>query len=237
MNYTTAYTTPEIMEAAVPLRFKLRQILMYHSAQDVYTTLRQMFEEDYQFYQTLFHVPQPVASPPPPPVVVEAVPLAQFQIPETVQEPPLTTTTRISNNTRIRVVKRENPPPPAPEPVAEQEEGEKQESAQSWVPNGTQQPSIVELSQSLAERKAAIKRDNAEKTQKKFQELVSKGITPKTLLTKENLETWVKDGLSYTQIARDHVGIDAEEIGITAKAFGIKSNIAMKRAGIIASKK
>jgi hypothetical protein len=222
MNYTTAYTSPEILEAAIPLRFKLKQILMYHSAQEVHTTLRQLFEEDYQFYQTLFHVPQPAVPPPPPPVVVEAVPLAQFQVPET-QEPPLTTTTRISNNTRIRVVKREQeaPPAPAPEPTQDEE---------------AQEPKEDSL-QSLAERKAAIKRDNAEKTQKKYQELVSKGITPKTLLTKENLEKWVKDGLSYTQIARDHVGIDAEEIGAIARGFGIKSNIAMKRAVILANKK
>lgn len=224
MNYTT-YATPEVLEAAVPLRFKLRQILIYHSAQEVYTTLREMLQEDYTFLQGLFSpapvaVPTPPAAPTPQPTVVQAVPLTQVQ-----EAPPeVTTTTRITNNTRIRVVKRETQEPPTqPLPPAveiPQPEEPKEESEQT-----------------LADRKAAIKRDNAEKTQKKYQELVSKGVTPKSLLTKENLERWVKEGLSYTQIARDHVGIDAEEIGAIAKGFGIKSNIAMKRAAIIAAKK
>jgi hypothetical protein len=221
MNYTTAYTSPELLEAAVPLRIKLRQILLYHSAQEVYTTLREMLQEDYTFLQSLFAQPQPQPQPqaPPQPTVVQAVPLTQ--IPEV--HPEVTTTTRVTNNTRIRVVKRETVEPvsqPLPPPVEEEEE-------------------TVEApkDQSVADRKAAIKRDNAEKTLKKYQELVSKGITPKSLLTKENIEKWVKDGLTYTQIARDHVGIDAEEIGAIARNFGIKSNIAMKRAAILASKK
>lgn len=226
MNYTTTYASPEILEAAVPLRLKLRQVLLYHSSQEVYTTLREMLQEDYTFLQNLFApvtppVPQSVpATTPAQPTVVQAVPLTQMH--EVQQEP--TTTARIHNNTRIRVVKRENqepatqPLPPAveiPQPEEPKEESE----------------------QTLADRKAAIKRDNAEKTQKKYQELVSKGVVPKSLLTKENLERWVKEGLSYTQIARDHVGIDAEEIGAIAKGFGIKSNIAMKRAAILAAKK
>lgn len=216
MNYTT-YATPGVVEASLPLKLKLRQILLYHSSQEVYTTLREMLQEEYTFLQSLF---APVASPTvQSPTVVQAIPLTHY--PEVQSEP----THRVTSNTRIRVVKRDtqSEPPPItklPEPVEEEEE-------------------VVEESkeQSLADRKAAIKRDNTEKTQKKYQELVSNGIIPKSLLTKDNIEKWVKDGLSYTQIARDHVGIDAEEIGLIAKGFGIKSNIAMKRAAIMAAKK
>jgi hypothetical protein len=157
--------------------------------------------------------------PQPQPTVVQAIPLAQIP----VVQPEIITTARVTNNTRIRVVKRESVDPPSqplPPPVDEEEE-------EVESPND----------KSLHDRKAAIKRENAEKTMKKYQELVSKGITPKSLLNKDNLEKWVKEGLSYTQIARDHVGIDAEEIGVIAKGFGIKSIIAMKRAAIIAAKK
>lgn len=215
MNYT-AYATPEILEAAAPLRFKLRNILVHHSSQEVYTTMREMLQEEYSFLHNLFGQPPPL----PQPTVVQAIPLTQIPL----VQPEIITTARITNNTRIRVVKRENivdpPSQPLPPPVEEDEED-------------VESPK----DQSLHDRKAAIKRDNSEKTMKKYQELVSKGVTPKSLLNKENLEKWVKEGLSYTQIARDHVGIDAEEIGVIAKGFGIKSIIAMKRAAIIAAKK
>ena len=213
MNYT-AYATPEILEAAVPLRFKLRNILIYHSSQEVYTTMREMLQEEYAFLHNLFGQP-----PPPQPTVVQAIPLTQIPL----VQPEIITTARVTNNTRIRVVKRESVDPPSqPLPPPVEEDEEEVESPKD---------------QSLHDRKAAIKRDNSEKTMKKYQELVSKGVTPKSLLNKENLEKWVKEGLSYTQIARDHVGIDAEEIGVIAKGFGIKSIIAMKRAAIIAAKK
>lgn len=217
MNYTT-YASPEVMEAAVPLRLKLRQILLYHSAQEVHTTLREMLQEDYFFLQTLFQTPVTPTPVPPTtagPTVVQAVPLTQLVDP---------LPTRIPSSSKIRVVKREShsEPPPItklPDPIEEEEE----------------EP--VKGEATLADRKAAIKRDNAEKTQKKFKELVSKGINPKTLLTKENLETWIKEGLTYTQMARDHVGLDAEDIGAAAKEFGLQSVIAKKRAAIIANKR
>lgn len=179
--------------------------------------MREMLQEEYAFLHNLFGQPPP--PPPPQPTVVQAIPLTQIPL----VQPEIITTARVTNNTRIRVVKRESVDPPSqPLPPPVEEDEEEVESPKD---------------QSLHDRKAAIKRDNSEKTMKKYQELVSKGVTPKSLLNKENLEKWVKEGLSYTQIARDHVGIDAEEIGVIAKGFGIKSIIAMKRAAIIAAKK
>jgi hypothetical protein len=57
-------------------------------------------------------------------------------------------------------------------------------------------------------------------------ELVNKHISPKTLLTKENLEKWLKSGLSYQRIARDHVGLSEKYIAGVAKNYGLKSNVA-----------
>jgi len=72
----------------------------------------------------------------------------------------------------------------------------------------------------------------------KSKELVSKGVDPETLLTKENLKKWIDiDCLTYAQIARDHVGLSALQVSNIAKGFGFKSIIAKKRAMIIASRK
>ena len=88
------------------------------------------------------------------------------------------------------------------------------------------------------EKKAQIKRDQAEKEAAKYKELTSKGIDPESLLTKENLKKWIEtDGLTYAQIARDHVGISALQVSNMAKGFGLKSVIAKKRAMIVASRK
>jgi hypothetical protein len=57
-------------------------------------------------------------------------------------------------------------------------------------------------------------------------ELVNRGISPKTLLTRENLEKWLKSGMSYQRIARDHVGLSEKYIAGFAKNYGLKSNIA-----------
>jgi hypothetical protein len=68
-----------------------------------------------------------------------------------------------------------------------------------------------------------IKSNHRIAVQKKHQELLDKGIDPQTLLNKENLEKWLKMGLSYQKIARDHVGVHENVISSVARAMGLKS--------------
>jgi hypothetical protein len=68
-----------------------------------------------------------------------------------------------------------------------------------------------------------IKSNHRIAVQKKHQELMEKGIDPQTLLNKENLEKWLKMGLSDQKIARDHVGIHENVISSVARAMGLKS--------------
>jgi hypothetical protein len=56
-------------------------------------------------------------------------------------------------------------------------------------------------------------------------ELVEKGINPKTLLTRSNLEKWLKMGMSYQRIAREEVGLSERYIAGVAKNFGLQSSI------------
>lgn len=60
--------------------------------------------------------------------------------------------------------------------------------------------------------------------EKKHDELLANGTEPESLLTKENLEKWLKGGKSYQKIARDHVGLHESIVSAKAKEFGLQSN-------------
>ncbi len=68
---------------------------------------------------------------------------------------------------------------------------------------------------------------------KKHDELVSQGIKPSSLLTKENLARWLGEGKSYQRIAREHVGLNETIISHTASRYGLSSQIAglLRRKG------
>jgi hypothetical protein len=212
----TALPPPDLFLSERTLKYKLRELLLFHSPEEIYTSMRSLFQEDYTFYQNFFAVPArvPAQTQAPAPaqvpvqaqaqVVVQALPLAQFQV---AQED--TKVTRIKPDTKIRIVKEV-------EPVK--------------VAEST-------LTQSEREKKAQIKREQSEKVAEKNAALLQANIDPESLLTKANLKKWVEtDGLNYTQIARDHVGLHADYIAGVAKSFNLQSPIAKKRAQIIAGK-
>ena len=69
-----------------------------------------------------------------------------------------------------------------------------------------------------------IKDKHRKTIQDKFDELSAKGVDPNALLTKENLEGWLKEGKSYNCIARD-VGLHESVVSKTAKEFGLESKV------------
>lgn len=58
--------------------------------------------------------------------------------------------------------------------------------------------------------------------EEKRKELLEQGIEPESLLTKENLEVWLKKGKTYMKIAKE-TGVDEGEVSRTARGFGLKS--------------
>lgn len=70
---------------------------------------------------------------------------------------------------------------------------------------------------------------------KKYKELCEKGIKPEDLLTKDNLTTWLAQGMSYMRIARELTGIPDNQIAAIAKNFGLQSDVrkyvVMKKGG------
>jgi len=166
-----------------------------------------MLEEDYTFLQSLF-------TPSPQP---EAQPLQQPQPPAlNTQEPVAESTLRPPKSRpdmKIRVVKKDtSTPKPKAEPVTVEVTTEK-------------------------EKRALLKKEQADKVKEKNAELVAKGIEPGSLLSKESLKKWVEEeGLTYAQIARDHVGLPADQIASLAKGYGFQSPIVKRRAMLFANK-
>jgi hypothetical protein len=74
-----------------------------------------------------------------------------------------------------------------------------------------------EIKQEREEHLAAIK--------KKRKELKEKGINSQSLLTKENMEKWIKNGMSYNRIAREEVGLSEKIVASKAKEYGLSSVI------------
>lgn len=206
---TTFYTPPEMFHTESTLRYKLRNLMLSHSPQEIYSTFRQMLEEDYTFLQSLFALsPQqePVRSNPEPP----ARPPTQSQEPiaESTLRPP-----KSRPDMKIRVVKKDTATPkPKAETIAVEVTTEK-------------------------EKRALLKKEQADKVKEKYAELVGKGIEPASLLTKDSLKRWVEEeALTYAQIARDHVGLPADQIASLAKGYGFQSPIVKKRAMLFANK-
>ena len=203
---TTFYTPPEMFHMESTLRYKLRNLMLSHTPQEIYSTFRQMLEEDYTFLQSLFAQREPA------PPLAPQPPAAQAQ----AQEPPAESTLRPPKSRpdmKIRVVKKDtSTPKPKAEPIAVEVTTEK-------------------------EKRALIKKEQAEKVKEKYAELLNKGIEPASLLTKDSLKKWVEEeGLTYAQIARDHVGLPADQIASLAKGYGFQSPIVKKRAMLFANK-
>jgi hypothetical protein len=53
-------------------------------------------------------------------------------------------------------------------------------------------------------------------------ELTAAGVDPHDKLTRENLQKWLNEGKSFSQIARDEVGLRQEEVSAAVKKYKLK---------------
>jgi hypothetical protein len=217
MNYNSTWVP--LQET---LRERLRNLLLHYSASEVHSTLMQIFREDYDFYKTLF-----ASTPVTPPSTPSTTPP-----PETAPAPPPT-------------------PPPAPRPAPPKKDSKLRADVKVCVIKGPVASDTIEslkvdslpdapqaLHPQPKKTKEQMKTEQTEKVSLKRQELEGLGVDPLTLLTKENLTQWVDvKGLTYSQVAREYVGLSEKVIGEYAKKFGIVSSISKKRAAILANKK
>jgi PIN domain nuclease of toxin-antitoxin system len=81
---------------------------------------------------------------------------------------------------------------------------------------------ISSIEEQLAAKQPSAKAEQRAKEAAKRAELTAAGTNPHEKLTKENLEKWLKEGKSYSQIARDEVGLRQEEVSAAAKKYNLK---------------
>jgi hypothetical protein len=74
---------------------------------------------------------------------------------------------------------------------------------------------VKETKSAKAEQRAAEAAKRAE--------LQAAGVAPRDQLTKENLQRWLGEGKTFSQIAREEVGLRQEEVSAAAKKFGLKA--------------
>jgi hypothetical protein len=203
---TTFYTSPEFFQPEQTLRFKLKYLLLTHTVQEVHTTLRNIFEEDYLFYQLLF-APLPQAPPAPPPA---PAPIPQPDVAvlpqETTLRPP-----KSRPDMKIRIVKK-SAPEVIPEATPAEVSSDKEKKAQIKK----------ELAEKIAEKHAQLVASGIDPSS-----LLTKANLKKWLET---------DLLAYTDIARDHVGLPTDQIASIAKGYGFQSPFSLKRKAMIFSK-
>jgi hypothetical protein len=98
-----------------------------------------------------------------------------------------------------------------------------EEQPENKVTDSSKEPRVYKIKSREEIKKERQEHLNA--IRKKYSELIEKGISPRSLMTKENMEKWLKSGMSYQRIAREEVGISELEVSRIAKEYGLISII------------
>jgi hypothetical protein len=242
MDTPVANATWSPVTTPLNVKMSLKFLIAYSSLQEVHSSFQEILHEEYSFLHTLFgtqSTPVRQVAQDPPPTTETSQPV-QTQSPLQPQESEdLTSNSRIRSDRKIRIVKKSGltdlevgeaavtsaSQGQIQEPPFTQNEGQKEQSEKQGTPSKFRDPKD-------------IKKWQKEQEEEKNAELVSKGVDPKSLLTRENLQRWVEvEGKGYAQIARDYVGLSEDYISAIAKSFGIQSVAAKRRAAVIAAQK
>ena len=109
-------------------------------------------------------------------------------------------------------------------PKKEVVEQPKEEQVEQPKEEQVEQPKEEEVEPVIRTPKE-IKVWQKEQEDKKRKEQESKGINPKELLTKENLQKWyAEEGRTFAYIAREYVGCKDSEVSHAVKLFDIESS-------------
>lgn len=231
------------------LQAHFRYMMVYNTPREIHTSLIGLLRQDYEFLKTLFDTPQITHTPSPTPPHARTPPStparSRSPAPPSNTAPPntaplapeqTTTAPKIKADARIKIVKR---------PAAEQESTEVNPALQ-LLATPTVPAAIVplfpdppkEVPQDPKERKEQRNKQQKEAEEKRYQDLVAKGIHPEELLTKENLTEWIlQKRYTFAQIARELVGLPESQIASIATQYKIRSSISLKRAAIAAARK
>jgi hypothetical protein len=201
------------------LEYKLRQLALEYSPKQVHDTMMNMFKQDYAFYQTLFCQKEEK--------VVE-----KSQQPK--QPPPTNTHTTDNLPTRkeakkVIVVRKQEP--------VQTLHLKPEEVDNTPTENTIDESTLLKVEENTEDKQIVIAAKQREKEEETHARLVSEGVNPETLLTKENLKDWVEvKKYNFAYIARELVGLTQNQVRFAAKAFNIQSPITERRKRIVGGK-
>lgn len=186
------------------LRADLRSLIAKHGLQSVHREFQAEMRETYTFLRQLYEPPKnnlviPVAEVIPDRI---ATPLhTPMKLTAEIEEPP---DLNLSSEQPIVIVEKEDLPR-----------------------DPTLKEVVVQAKKEMVEgvHEKFSKAKHREEVLKKHKELTEKGIKPESLLTKENMASWLGQGMSYMRIAREQTGVSENEIAAIAKTFGLQSDI------------
>lgn len=182
------------------LREELRGLIVRHGIVAVHAGLQVELRETYDALRQIFE----------PPKNNLVIPVAHV-IPDRIATP--------LHKPMVAVLPPEVPSLVLDTPVEPKEEEEKRDPSLKEVVIQAKS----EMSHQMGEKFSKAK--HKEEVAKKHKELTDKGITPESLLTKENLSQWLGSGMSYMRIARELTGVPDNEIAAIAKTFGLQSDV------------
>ena len=222
---------------------KIRQLCAEHGYKAVKEGIEQVLREDFQALQEIFaSVAGSVANVPKKAEHVKPNPITQ-----TIQKVEQSDVETKEKKT-VKKAKKEKETPPeyaeAAETFAEDLiDGLVDSSKLGSIKAGTEivvnklgnseEPEVRPAFSTTAEEKAWQKDEEA----KTLAKLRATGISPESLLTKENLDQWIgKEKKGYAYVARRHVGLPETTIQNACRMYGIVSEAAKRRQAIIATR-
>jgi hypothetical protein len=188
---------------------ELRNLIGKYGFKALHEGLLKEMRQTYQYLSTVF----------PPAKNDIVVPMLDDTIPEPI------TTPKHSPLTAIVAMKELSLPAPVLSSTEEEQDIKTVLVEEPKDPNIKEVQVTAKGAEKVVTKRRFDKEEQKEAVQKKRAELEAKGIQPMTLLTKENLQSWLGQGMSYQRIAREFVGVPENEVSAIAKTFGLQSQI------------
>lgn len=233
------------------LKLCMRQLIAHHSFESIYKCIDEISKEDYEFLKTLYakdkkeKPERKEKKKEVPAAAAQAHPVTQPQedADEYIQAAP-----KLRGDAKVRIVKKPTAPsdlPPVtpavitavPTKVVTPTVAPVASPAPAPAPASTKQPQQTHTESGFTDPKD-IKKWQKEQEDTKKRELEAAGITPSSLLTKDNLKKWIVDEKkTFAYVAREYVGLPDSMVASAAKSYGIQSENSKRRAMIAANKK
>ena len=205
---------------------EVRRLLIEHGVKNVKECVKKVCRSLYEELREVYGETVVAVGTPEPGLVVEAPPVEKERRLRIVKkkepvEAPVEAAAEAPGDKVVEVVtlrvKKKAAAPVEVQQAAEESDSDSEATVPVDVPTTYRVKTPEEIKKERYEYRSDVEQKRAQ--------LIEKGIKPESLLTRENLETWLNAGMSYQRIAREQTGCHESVISATARMFGLKSKI------------